>query len=63
MDFLFDLLLVQLILLFKAMLLVSPVNLNILPVIFGIDIFTSKNLKYTLFFDKQCFSCSKLPGR
>ena len=52
MDFLFDLLLVQLILLFKAMLLVSPVNLNILPVIFGIDIFTSKNLKYTLFFDK-----------
>ena len=34
--YLFDLLLVQFILLFKAMLLMSPVNLNILLVIFGV---------------------------
>ena len=36
MNFLFDLVLLQFILLFKAMLLMSPVNLNILLVIFSV---------------------------
>ena len=36
MNFLFDLVLLQFILLFKAMLLVSPVNLNVLLVIFSV---------------------------
>ena len=35
-DLIFDLVLLQFILLFKAMLLVSPVNLKILLVIFGV---------------------------
>ena len=33
-----------------------------LIVIFGVAL-VAKNLKYTLLFDKQCLSYSKLPGR